>query len=311
MIRGETSGSGTTFAAAGVGATGATVSAGLANATLAGVMAGGVSSGVGAAAQGRDWETRALHGAITSGLVGNLSDGTYYGNPAKGVETFRTSLSTGNFAGLGEQALYVATTQAAGQVEARLAREMGLAPDQLNWLLMGTSILGDSLPFVGSRYNPNADTVLSPQVVGVLNRKNPLLGATFDVADIMLGYQGLPDATVRDVIENRSPDQGVNTSMPSSLTCHSLGTITCTYVGRNIGGVDLNLAALPLGIVAPVSMNGTTTNVIGGYGDAINGFYLGKLFNWDAGYVYVPFIVGHPYINYVKKLGKNENGGEK
>ncbi|WP_445143877.1 hypothetical protein [Dyella sp. Tek66A03] len=35
-----------------------------------------------------------------------------------------------------------------------------------------------------------------------------------------------------------------------------------------------------------------------GNGDAVNGFYGGQLFNWNATVVPIKFITGHPYENY-------------
>ena len=46
-------------------------------------------------------------------------------------------------------------------------------------------------------------------------------------------------------------------------------------------------------MVAPLN-----STVLLGNGDAVNGFYLGKAFNWGATMVPIQFIVGHPFINY-------------
>ena len=56
---------------------------------------------------------------------------------------------------------------------------------------------------------------------------------------------------------------------------------------------NIYLASVPVGIVAPPS-----ATVIIGNGDAVNGFYAGKLLNWNADIVPINFIVGHPFDNY-------------
>ncbi|HEV2539772.1 MAG TPA: filamentous hemagglutinin N-terminal domain-containing protein [Frateuria sp.] len=312
---GATAGSGTAFAAAGTGATGAAVSAGWANATLAGAAAGSASGGVGAAAQGNDWRTPALYGGITGGFTGYLSAGTYYNNPINGAKQLGSYIASGNTDALGEFALKYAAADAAGRVETRLASDLGLNGAQLNWLLMAGSIIGNQLGDVGSRYRtptptaqkpdgePSFDTTNNTGVVGILNRKNALLGLPFDAIDILLGYQGLPDASGADALYNVNSN-GVNQSPAPKLTCHSLGTITCSYLGWN-GTQNTTLASIPFGVVAPPD-----ASVFIGNGDAVNGFYGGQLFNWNATVVTIPFIVGHPFENYKIYVDKGANSGK-
>ena len=299
-ISGAAAGSGTAMAAAGTSAaTGAAVSAGFANAAISGAIAGGVGGAVNAGSQGYDWKTAALHGAITGGLTGYLSAGTYYSNPINGINEAGSDIAIGNWDALGEMGLHIATAQGAGRLEEKAAQSLGLNGDQLNWILMAGSIAGNEV--VGTRYkavdagHPQGyepfDQTGGTGVVGYDNRG--VAGLPFDTIDMVLNFQGLPDATVSDVVNNQGAN-GANQAAPKDLTCHSLGTATCSYLGWNglVPG-NIYLASVPVGIVAPPS-----ATVIIGNGDAVNGFYAGKLLNWNADIVPINFIVGHPFNNY-------------
>ncbi len=310
---GAAAGSGTAFAAAGTSATGAAVSAGWANATIAGAVAGSASGAAGAIAQGNDWRTPALYGGITGGLTGYLSAGTYYNNPINSAKQVVGDIANGNVSALGKFAEEYAATTGAGKAEAKLANDLGLNGNQLNWLLMAGSIAGNEWGSVGSRYatpsqetpdgNPSFDTTNNTGIAGILNRNNKILGAPFDAIDILLGYQGLPDASGADALYNKV--NGVNQAPAPDLTCHSLGTITCSYLGWN-GTQKMTLAAVPFGVVAPPN-----ASVIIGNGDAVNGFYGGLIFNWNATVAPISFIVGHPFVNYKPYVDGNGNGNGK
>ena len=300
-ISGAAAGSGTAMAAAGASATGTAVSAGFANAAISGAIAGGVGGAVNAGSQGYDWKTAALHGAITGGLTGYLSAGTYYDNPINSVKEAGSYIATDNWDALGKMGLHIVTTQAAGRAEEKAAKDLGLSGDQLNWILMAGSIAGNELPTVGSRFrtvdadHPDGyesfDKTAGSGVVGYNNRGT--IGLAFDTIDMALNFQGLPDASVAAVVNNQGAS-GVNQAAPNDLTCHSLGTATCSYLGWNglVHG-DIYLASVPLGVVAPPN-----ATVIIGNGDAVNGFYVGKLFNWSADIKPIDFITGHPFENY-------------
>jgi filamentous hemagglutinin len=305
-------GSGTAFAAAGTSATGAAVSAGWANATLSGIAAGSISQGVGAAVQGNDWRTPALYGGITGGFVGYLTGGTYYNNTINSVRDAGSYIAHGNWEALGNMGLDIATTQAAGRIEAKVANELGMNGDQLNWLLMAGSIVGNELSSVGTRYKTVTDEKPDGEkdfgstggtgMRGYDNRGT--LGLLFDTVDVVLGYQGLPDASVASAAYNQDAN-GINQPSPQNLTCHSLGTVTCSYLARNgLAGGNVYLASVPFGVVAPLN-----TTVFLGTGDAVNGFYGGQIFNWNATVVPIQFITGHPYENYktyVDEAAKNK-----
>jgi len=197
--------------------------------------------------------------------------------------------------------LHIATTQVAGKLEQQAAKGLGLNGDQLNWILMAGSIAGNELPAVGSRFRTvdadhpygydSFDQTGGTGVVGYNNRGT--IGLAFDTIDMALNFQGLPDASVAAVANNQDAS-GVNQAAPKDLTCHSLGTATCSYLGWNglVRG-DIYLASVPLGVIAPPD-----ATVIIGNGDAVNGFYAGKLFNWNADIEPIHFITGHPFENY-------------
>lgn len=299
---GSVAGSGTAMAAGtSASATSAAVSAGWANATLSGLAAGSISSGVGAAAQGYDWRTPALYGGITGAFAGYLSGGTYYDNPVNSVKDTGRYIASGNWEALGNVGLNIATTQAAGRVEVKVANELGMNGEQLNWLLMAASIVGNELNNVGTRYKTVTDSAplgekdfVSTGGTGMRGYANRgTVGLLFDTVDVVLGYQGLPDASVASAAYNQDAN-GINQPRPQNLTCHSLGTVTCSYLARNgLAQGDIYLASVPFGVVAPP--NATTFL---GNGDAVNGFYGGKMFNWNGIVVPIQLITGHPYENY-------------
>jgi hypothetical protein len=87
--------------------------------------------------------------------------------------------------------------------------------------------------------------------------------------DITLNYQGLPSASGWGAILSRDT--------ANLRTYHSLGSLEGATL-RQWGMVgDGSLFALPFGRVAPSGMS-----VILGRNDPVNGFSLGKLFNWGA-----------------------------
>jgi len=110
----------------------------------------------------------------------------------------------------------------------------------------------------------------------------------FDVVDTLLQYQGLPDATGLKIMWNAwKPTFG-----------HSLGALRFSNI-VGFGAVDGGAAyAEPFGMVAPSGVN-----VFIGTGDPITGFSLGKILNWGAQVVRVPFGSGHLMGAYRDALG--------
>ena len=280
-MTGATAGSGSAMAAAGTatasaaagGATvGSTIAAGWANATLSGILAGATGGAVGAASQGLDWRDAALTGAITGGFAGYLSAGTYYSNPINTAGNITGHIGSADWMSLGKELSGLGMGHLFGKAQAKLAQEMNLTPEELNWILMATSILGNQLNAVGTRFRA-AETDFGKTngvgIKGVANREWNPLGIVFDAADIMLGYQGLPDASVRDYLSS--------VSLGGSSTGHSLGTMSNIYLAGNGLSNHAYLYSVPFGVVAPPN-----ADVMLGSWDLINGGWVGKLLNWDA-----------------------------
>lgn len=277
-----TAGSGTAMAAAGTatasavaaGATvGSTVAAGWANATLAGILAGAAGGAAGAASQGQDWQDAALTGAITGGFAGYLSAGTYFNNPVNTAGKIGNHIGSGEWLSLGKEVSRLGMNHAFGKAQAKVAEGMGLKPEELNWILMAASIAGNQWDSVGSRFVKDEEHFKqtdSTGIKGVANRENIAAGAAFDLMDIALGYQGLPDASVQDFLRNQGLDS-------ASSSGHSLGTLSNIYLGSNGLTGEVHLYSVPFGAVAPPN-----AEVMIGTWDIVNGGWAGKMFNWDA-----------------------------
>ncbi|MFC3607493.1 hypothetical protein, partial [Stutzerimonas tarimensis] len=148
-----------------------------------------------------------------------------------------------------------------------------LKPEELNWLLMAGSIAGNKWESVGSRFVREDESFSKTKNDGVRgggNRGNIMIGLPFDVMDIALGYQGLPDASVRDYLSALGTENALSTG-------HSLGTLTNIYLGSNGLTDQVYLYSIPFGAVAPPN-----AGVMIGSWDLVNGGWAGKLLNWDA-----------------------------
>ncbi|GHC32008.1 hypothetical protein GCM10010082_27910 [Kushneria pakistanensis] len=290
--------SGTTSAAtattaASVWAAGTTTAAsGWANAALSGAIAGAVGGVAGAASQGQDWQTPALHGAIMGGLANYLAAGTYYGNPLSKATDLGQQISQGALLDAGKVVGGVVMQKTWSRIAEKLAKGVGLNAEELNWLLMAGSVAGDQLPGIGNRYKADDQKFNLTNYVGergVMDRDLP--GLPFDAVDIALGYQGLPDASVRAYLV----DQGFG----GALTGHSLGTLTSNYLAGNGLVEHAELFSLPFGNIAAPGAHLTI-----GSGDLVNGGYLGKIFNPDA--IVAPLTPSqHPFNNYKAFIDAN------
>lgn len=285
MLSGATTAA-TATTATSVWAAGTTAAAsGWANAALSGAIAGAVGAAAGAASQGQDWQDPALHGAITGGLANHLAAGTYYGNPLSKATDLGQQISQGALLDAGKVVGGVVMQKTYSRIAEKLAKGVGLNAEELNWVLMAGSIAGDQLPGIGNRYKPNDQEFTLTEFVGergVMDRNLP--GLPFDAVDIALGYQELPDASVRAYLV----DQGFG----GALTGHSLGTLTANYLAGNGLVEHAELFSLPFGNIAAPNAHLTI-----GSGDLVNGGYLGKIFNPDA--IVVPLTPSqHPFNNY-------------
>ncbi len=153
-----------------------------------------------------------------------------------------------------------------------ISKKTGLSREEINVVLIAFSEsanLGEN----GSRYHAkgsvyNKEMFNHNTILGVSTR-----GAAYlfhDVADIVLGLQGVLDATGREIRDNNLPFE----------RAHSLGTITAANLlsqGYDPGQSSVDLYAVPIGIGAPknarVHMNGK---------DPITAFGLNFIFNPHA-----------------------------
>lgn len=300
---GAVTGSGSAMAASGTatasaianGATvGSTVAAGWANATFTGTLAGAAGGAASAVSQGQDWRKSALIGGVTGSFVGYLSAGTYYNNPIHTLGKIKSYIGSSEWMSLGKEVSKLGMNQVFGYGLSKVAKELGLQPYELNWLLMAGSIIGNQWTRVGSRFSKDDDDFLKTNGVGVKgvgNRENQALGVPFDIIDIALGYQGLPDASVQDYLSQT----GTSNALSSG---HSLGTETNIYLASNGLVEKTYLYSVPFGLVAPVN-----SKVMIGNWDIVNFGWFGKLLNWDAKVVPIkPW--EHSFENYKKYINK-------
>ncbi|SDF83339.1 filamentous hemagglutinin family N-terminal domain-containing protein [Onishia taeanensis] len=292
MLSGTTTAAGATTAASAWAAGTATAASGWANAALSGAIAGSVGGAAGALSQGKDWQDPALHGAITGGFANYLAGGTYYKNPLNKVTDFGEQISQGSLLDAGKVLGSAAMQKAWSHIAEKMAKGVGLSEDELNWMLMASSIAGDQLPGIGNRYKPDDQEFKLTDYVGergVMDRG--LQGLPFDAADIALGYQGLPEASVRAYLV----DQGFG----GASTGHSLGTLSSNYLVSNGLAEHAELFSLPFGNIAAPDVHLTI-----GSGDLVNGGFLGKIFNPDA--IVAPITpLQHPFNNYKAFIDAN------
>jgi RHS repeat-associated protein len=152
----------------------------------------------------------------------------------------------------------------------RLLRRTGLTLAEVDAALEALSILGEELPNAHDSKGRLRDMLDGGvRIDGVGNRH--WYGIPFDVADIALGYQGLPTgASWRYMLGGR---------IGRDIYDHSLGTLD----GTNLAGLGLSgkvtSFSVPLGITAPLVRGSTVTLSAG---DAVSGFFLGWIFNPTA-----------------------------
>jgi filamentous hemagglutinin len=111
------------------------------------------------------------------------------------------------------------------------------------------------------------------------------VGLPFDAIDIVLGYQGLPTASLGDFANSGSYGR--------PISGHSLGTLDAINAygfGLAIGGGRLD--SVPFGNVAS-----TALQVNLGTGDLVNGGVFGKMFNPGARLCSMG-PTGHPQATY-------------
>lgn len=170
------------------------------------------------------------------------------------------------------------------QEVADYAEKHGMSASQFNLRLFGFSLLGNITPGIGSRLTDEGWANTEWGIRGFGNRG--IAGLPFDVVDTVLAYQGLPTASAAHYM--------ISSARGMPLTGHSLGALDVANLSSFGFVTNGQVFAIPFGKVAA----GGVTTVIGD-GDIINGFSLGKMFNWNADVQSVPLITGHPCSNYV------------
>jgi len=171
----------------------------------------------------------------------------------------------------------------------RFARKNGMSLMELNLALVTMSFAGNKL--VGTRFNPsaklkdkNGNIFLKQVMFGMFDRQggnnpiinpdnnqtlNSIIGAPFDVIDVILGYTGILTASDYDYIKGLNGD-----NINQRLLGHSLGTLgVSNLVGR--GYLDASLAelySLPFGNIAPSGVK-----LFIGTIDGVNGFVFGLM----------------------------------
>ncbi|WP_240609950.1 hemagglutinin repeat-containing protein [Billgrantia endophytica] len=276
-LSGAAAGSQATFAAGATTASGTTIAAGSGNAILSGMAGGAAGGGIGAFSQGGDWREAAWRGGMTGGFTGYLSGGTFYDNPITLTQDAGKFLAEANFMDFAKTAMYVGMQPVISDAQKKMAEELGMNPDELNWLLMASSIAGDSILDENKvRYKREDDQFSQSDSIGGRGWLHRGFRHTvFDAVDTALTYQGLPTNTVRNYLYDTARPAEYN-----SFTGHSLGTGDAAYLARYGHVEQAYLHSLPLGIVAPPNAEVTL-----GSWDVINGGRLGLLLNWDANVV--------------------------
>lgn len=263
---------------------------------VAGASAGFAGGFVGARASGADLST-----AFRAGYQGAAWGG---GLAFVGAEAFGVKYKPFTW----QSAAHQFVTSEVRYVVGRFAEnKLGMDPWAFNGALLAASFTGNKL--VGEAYLEKDGKAISTVwdnngahgIAGFFSRisstgalfknggfGNLLAELPFDIADTLLQYQGLPDATGLKIMWNAwKPAFG-----------HSLGALRFSNI-VGFGAVDGGAAyAEPFGMVAPSGVN-----VFIGTGDPITGFSLGKILNWGAQVLHVPFGSGHLMGEYRDALG--------
>ena len=167
----------------------------------------------------------------------------------------------------------------------KIAEKNGLTLYELNVLLAANSRLGNTI--FKSGYDPSR----AIDITGVTTRADSqVAGLVWDVNDLILGYQGLIDATGVDYIND--PNR------PSHITGHSLGALRANNLVRNGFADSAEIYSLPFG-------NSAAENVDAHLGalDLVNGGVVGKVFNPTERLDYRPSLWKHKSACYLGSSG--------
>jgi len=199
---------------------------------------------------------------LTEGAGGGSADGS-------AVQSF------GNFVSQAAHDYAVAETQ---DLFAKIARQNGVSLWEVDLGLEAVSGLGNLI--LGSRLEaPDSDHPTWVVINGILTRNKLGTGVSlpFDIADILLGLQGLPTAT--------SLDYGLH--YPGyPIQSHSLGSIDTSNIVGRYGTNDAKLYAVPFPMIVPIR---TGISVGNSLGDFVPGLFLSLITNPTADIVKLKF----------------------
>jgi RHS repeat-associated protein len=164
---------------------------------------------------------------------------------------------------------------------AKIARQNGVSLLEVDAILEGVSLLGDRFL--------NSDRIEGPEnsghlgyvvIKGVLTR-GPFTGSSlpFDIADVALAIQGLPNGTTLDFVNKGYVGYAVEG--------HSLGALDVSNLIAWGGVTQAKLYALPFPITAPL---GPAISVTNSLGDIVPGFALGIITNPGARIINLRFL---------------------
>ena len=244
--------------------------------TLGGVMlgfAGGYAGLGGASLTGGGWGGGLLGSSVAaatsplSPLDPGIKQAIGWAYSASGsIQNFQTAV---------EFTLHHATNIGVGLGVNKLAQKLGIDSDTLNGALTVVSFIGNGL--TGTRYKGKInghefiDGILTrgphgSQSLGSSGLRG-VLGAPFDIVDIVLGYQGLPSASAYEYL--------------------LFGDHSLPLTGYSLGAVDVNNLAglhIPQGSVTAISLpfgnaGAPGVTVVNGRRDLVNGAIFGYVFS--------------------------------
>jgi RHS repeat-associated protein len=163
---------------------------------------------------------------------------------------------------------------------AKIARQNGVSLLEVDAILEGVSILGDSLLNSDRIEGPDNPRHLGYVVINGILTRGPFPGSSlpFDIADVALGLQGLPTGTSLDFAANYA---GYN------VEGHSLGAIDASNLFALGAASKAKFYALPFPLTAPVGPNSSVTNSLW---DIVPGLALGIITNPGARIINLPFL---------------------
>lgn len=217
---------------------------------------------------------------VAAGAAGYMEAETVdnFAEDGFGTDDEGLDFSSPDWSAMGQDLANQAENYADRRLAGRLAQHYGISLTRFDEYLTAFSLIGTAI--VGPRYTGNFEDTGDPGVTGYLSQGGGMdswqawAGLPVDVADTILGYQGLPDGTGYYLMYQSALGK---IDLDDIQSTHSLGTITY----RNLANLGLtggaDMYALPFGLTGPVGSSVTLE-----YGDGVSGFSGNFLFNWGA-----------------------------